>query len=915
MAVMQWVVFAVVSVASFPGSSAQFGSFSLDANELPVFSLNQSLAWTLAESAYFTHQVGNDRLVAMTTHGAFSIRQDEGGPKLVNDAYPAAGQYRAGVSWLSDGSTILLTTHLPANQSSDVQFEQQYGVGYYTKRTSTSEFEVAETVTAPFGDWPLLEWAVQIHESSSDNNNQVYYTANVGQRFLQLREGTSSADGFGSNLTSTTKKLSILGYDVFLTLTSPPDTCHCTPQDRCLDDCNPRPTFVLVLTGNVTSYTGSGPRFFGKGGLFAPDMLAHGSLDNDLAADPASNGLSLQFAVGSDASVALLLGYVIESPFDDWDAALTELAATLDAYFKTYPVDSHMPTTSATSWLQSMTWRVNISTLPWADAEVMWHSYNLRAMVTYDDYFQEHILNQAGEYLYNTDHGFQGAARDPLAHAFGFTFSKDETFYRQVLRYTLKEIRMCPAGSTCHTISNGTICLTPDGRDANPPAPRNPIGGSRAACGIPWGIYARGMDFRTRQNMWPSDLQQWVLLSVSQYVLATRDAAFLQETVVVESGQTVTVQEGLDYLYQQFLGLIGFGKHGLCHLMLFDHNDGFLDNVMVPNKTVSETVGESVMNTAMATRVLDKYAQLLTFANASASEVANVTHTRQALIDAMNRFTYNATAGWYRRAWLGPGDDYGWVGDGGVWLEPNAWALLGEVTNAVNSTNAVLASIDTHNRKPSPIGAVFSTDPRIAGLVYSGVWYCGNWVLIMALGHQSQGDQALNEWAKNSLHVHSQEYPEYYTGQWSGPDVYYSIEGKTPGDSPIPYRLHNGWSHTTPLITIQDLVGLDWTANELVLRPSWSEPQFNLSSHRFGLSLASSSTGAVYTGYVRPGARASTETVTVKFQLPKHFVMVITVTVDGKTVVFTPTDDGYVTFPASLAGDTLTEFVITCMWC
>jgi hypothetical protein len=225
-----------------------------------------------------------------------------------------------------------------------------------------------------------------------------------------------------------------------------------------------------------------------------------------------------------------------------------------------------------------MTWRVNISSLPWADGEVMWHSYNLRAMLTYDDYFQEHILNQAGEYIYNTT-GFQGAARDPLAHAYGFSFTKDDTYYRQVLRYTLKEIRMCPSGSTCHSINNGTICLTPDGRNPNPPAPFVPEAGTRAACGIPWGLFARGMDFRTRSNMWPSDLQQWVLLSASQYVLNTRDLDFLSESVVVESGETITVQEGLSYLYKQFLSLIGFGEHGLCHLMLSDHNDGFLDNV------------------------------------------------------------------------------------------------------------------------------------------------------------------------------------------------------------------------------------------------------------------------------------------------------------------------------------------------
>jgi hypothetical protein len=315
------------------------------------------------------------------------------------------------------------------------------------------------------------------------------------------------------------------------------------------------------------------------------------------------------------------------------------------------------------------------------------------------------------------------------------------------------------------------------------------------------------------------------------------------------------------------------------------------------------------MNSAMATRVLDKYAQLLQFANAPQSEVDNVTQTRQALITAMNQYTYNATAGWYRRAWLGPGADYGWVGDGGVWLEPNAWALLGGVTDAANSTDKLLNNIDTYNRNPSRIGAVFSTDPRIAGMIYSGVWYCGNWVLIMALGHQSQGDRALSEWAKNSLHVHAQEYPQYYTGQWSGPDVYYSMESKTPGDSPIPYRLHNGWSHTTPLITVQDLVGLDWTATDMILRPSLSEPHFNLSSHRFGLSL----TGSDYSGYFQPVDRAAAATVNIKFQIPKQFIMATQVQVDGKPVSFSALGNDFIQFEAGVKGGVMATFEISCM--
>jgi hypothetical protein len=219
---------------------------------------------------------------------------------------------------------------LPASATSSVTFEQQYGVGYYAKTTTTAECSVSEALTAPFGDWPFLQWSAHVKHTAA---SPLYYTANVGQRFLQLREGHASASGFGSLLTSTTKKLNILGYDVFMTLTTAPATCTCTPTDRCLDDCNPRPTFVLVLNGTVGSYTGSGSRFFGQGDMFAPDMLAKATLDNDLTATTASNGISLQFAVGDDDNVTLLVGYVVEAASDDWSGAQAELTATLKAYF------------------------------------------------------------------------------------------------------------------------------------------------------------------------------------------------------------------------------------------------------------------------------------------------------------------------------------------------------------------------------------------------------------------------------------------------------------------------------------------------------------------------------------------------------------------------------------------------------
>ena len=60
-----------------------------------------------------------------------------------------------------------------------------------------------------------------------------------------------------------------------------------------------------------------------------------------------------------------------------------------------------------------------------------------------------------------------------------------------------------------------------------------------------------GLDSRDSPNFFPSDLEQWILLFSSKYILQTRDVAFLNETYEIESGQTWTVRQGLAYAFAQ----------------------------------------------------------------------------------------------------------------------------------------------------------------------------------------------------------------------------------------------------------------------------------------------------------------------------------------------------------------------------
>jgi hypothetical protein len=105
--------------------------------------------------------------------------------------------------------------------------------------------------------------------------------------------------------------------------------------------------------------------------------------------------------------------------------------------------------------------------------------------------------------------------------------------------------------------------------------------------------------------------------------------------------------------------------------------------------TIPTTKGESVMNSAMAIEVLAQYEEMLRAVDSPSSQIAAVTQVRDDLLTALTQSAWNSTAGWFRRAWLGEGSGLGWLGDDGLWLEPNAWALLGAVTDAINVTQQV----------------------------------------------------------------------------------------------------------------------------------------------------------------------------------------------------------------------------------
>ena len=200
---------------------------------------------------------------------------------------------------------------------------------------------------------------------------------------------------------------------------------------------------------------------------------------------------------------------------------------------------------------------------------------------------------------------------------------------------------------------------------------------------------------------------------------------------------------------------------------------------------------------------------------------------------------------WFRREYLA--QDLGWVGDDALWLEPQPWAILGGA--AAEHQSALVHSIDKMVRRPSPIGAMLSSQsvpqfPSAPGnLTNAGVWPSINGTLIKALAGVDTA-MAWEEWLKNTLAVHAEAYPEKWVGTWSAADCYNSELAEDPGGTeyiPDPQRraVSMNWTdfpvlnlhpHAWPLYNVADFIVKRFTPDGIVLQPRLPEPAYSFSS-------------------------------------------------------------------------------------
>jgi hypothetical protein len=783
------------------------------------------------------HQVGNDRLVAVASnYGHIQVRQDEGSPKFLNDYDPEHQQFAGGFGYLTDGKNTL-STYYPGNAES---FERTFGVGYYRKTVKGHGLVADHIIFAPFGDDPLLisqvtvkngrgepadlrwieYWGCQIYQFSYKSTMM-----SIATKRPPMESRRRLGRRFQHNISVVEKNHAVIDAKRFIG----PDPADeqtwklvsqylATPAGKALvggavespvkeavfEDLSPPLVFLASLDAPLDDFTVDASSFFGNGGVSAPDGLQK-PLTKSSAPLNAEKGLFLERKLHlkpkESRTIYFAFGYQPEG---------IELHNLLLKYEHELP---DLFTHSSEHWKANRI-KLELEDEHWVDRELTWHNYYLRSNMTFDSFFREHILSQGHVYQYIV--GFQGAARDPLQHALPFIFSEPE-IVKNIIRYTLETV-------------------TPEGR-------------------IPYGIVGSGMYMPAPLR--PSDTEMWLLWLASEYVLATRDLQFLKEEVPIypvygpKAGRA-RVQDLLSLCYRYLVERTGTGKHGLLRLSNGDWNDAVVlgyvpqkqrdavaqasGSILDIAKTSYAQVGESVLNAAMASYVLEIYSRLLICcgnkesaddAQKRAKEQREAVHSQW-------------TGKWFKRAYLT--DEIGWIGTEEMWLEPQPWAIIG---GAVDHTQVktLVQSIDESARKPSKIGATILNKPIKAMQgdpgtgTNAGIWPSINGTLVWGLALTNH-ELAWDEWKKNSLAIHAETYPDIWYGIWSAPDTLNSEFSKTPGQVDVEllgvkwtdFPVMNMHPHAWPLYAITKLMGVEFSTEGVDLAPAIPKQKFRFLS-------------------------------------------------------------------------------------
>jgi len=424
---------------------------------------------------------------------------------------------------------------------------------------------------------------------------------------------------------------------------------------------------------------------------------------------------------GESRDVVVVVGLL--SPDDD--------VATLVAFASSLPDDR----TFRAGWATALAAFEQVED-PTLRSELTWDGHAILAMATWSAYHGHTVIPQGMTYDYVIE--MFAAPRDHLQHAMAAAYFAPH-LARETILYTL-----------CKMTYQGEI---------------------------------KYMDFGngdTSNSAWnTSDQQLYLFQTLGEYLRITGDTSILEATTAYLPREASFLGSTLDKLERAFAYLrdeVSTGPHGLVRLM----NSDWSDMVFV-DLSVHRYFGtaESQMNTAMAMAVMPTLVEQLDAYGAAAD--ASTAERVARLTTSMNLYLARITAAmlrdmegrtFARRVWL---DRDTALGDATMDLEPQAF-LLQAPDFPVERKRALWEAMSEQLLAGEVLGPRQREKPVVGGLMDPGVsenggfWYAlaGQTVVGVAT---FDTDAALGLVDRLTLRSFGAHYPDYWVGQWTGPDT------------------------------------------------------------------------------------------------------------------------------------------------
>ena len=816
------------------------------------------------------HAAGNDRLSALIfSDGTASLRQDEGGPKLLHGISfsPPSFQFRGGAGYLSANGAALAasivdgTVGLPPASPLSLTL----GMGYAIKAVPAPRLSpgaaLQHTLLAPWGDASVLLSLAELQGAASSGAAEWTEVWAAGARFEMGWGGDHCGGDAAAFQVAWQHAFELLrdpatGSPVGLVEVASHAGASGDPTQPSKHDPAPRPSFYVCLTcfasnggSGLRSYTTRGGAVYCPGGTascsgagplspLAAGSPLPGGLDNETSSFGASAIAALQAPFPNAASAsggaatrtaAFLVGYL--TPEDE--AASADGCSAVSGALAACVLQKLAPFVA--TWEQeaartASAWRVGANSMEFGSgAARRAASLAARAAAAQDPAAAVPAARPEGASWVSWE-GREAAWQSYMLRS---ALHRDSFFNVHYINQAGNYLFIEGMSAAIRDPLAHAMGLTWAGRSAHgyvvdalsyalqqKRAATDALGRPRGS--FQWGTAGHGWGGSMSFNA--SDLELQLFFALSQHVLATRSASpVLSLPVPVRPGSAPGGENISDAAWASFFHLrdvTGTGAHGLIRLLYSDHNDGLLGGLGVPLSPDVMQHAESVMDGALAAYVLPLLAEALALGGAPVERraaVAALGAAQRAAVAAAWAANASTGAGWYKRTWLGAA---GWRGaadtDGTLWTETQSWALLGGVPQATpGRAEALVREVQAMARDPSPIGAINSAPDTTVdgGVAYGGVWMCGSVALISALGLRGWPDLALDEWRKASCAGHAAAYPYIWFGATAGSDVWSSMYGAHHNVTPGSTRCHwNDPGSSSPCHEAAFPVLNSWTA-------------------------------------------------------------------------------------------------------